>query len=271
MAFQKKTWVDRISEEPQRRKLTDVNSGTETLVDVTREEGTVTQEGDAFSAANMNDLESRIEGALGAGDVLIAGTEATSTASKAYTVGQYLIYNDKLYRVKTAIASGASLVVNTNIVETKAADEIANHLVANNKGFYFDYKNGKYGYNTSPSRGADTFFPFKSLPETGIYGSKAELASGYYSYAFKLYGWAQSTQLLLNVDRSGNLYLYNITSCKLDGVTQTISNNTWSPSTGTACDGTDHIITFTVQSGKLPQIYLNNSSGSVVTKAIFND
>lgn len=30
--------------------------------------------------------------------------------------------------------------------------------------FYFDYKNSKYGYNTSPSRGADTFVPFKTTP-----------------------------------------------------------------------------------------------------------
>lgn len=37
-----------------------------------------------------------------------------------------------------------------------------NSLIANNNHFYFDYKNGKYGYNTSPSRGADTFFPFSS-------------------------------------------------------------------------------------------------------------
>lgn len=27
--------------------------------------------------------------------------------------------------------------------------------------FYFDYQNGKYGWNSSPSRGADTFHPFK--------------------------------------------------------------------------------------------------------------
>lgn len=30
-----------------------------------------------------------------------------------------------------------------------------------NVDFYFDYKDGKYGYNTDPSRGADTFVPFK--------------------------------------------------------------------------------------------------------------
>ena len=37
---------------------------------------------------------------------------------------------------------------------------INDSLVANGKNFYFDYKNGKYGYNTSSSRGADTFVPF---------------------------------------------------------------------------------------------------------------
>ena len=29
-----------------------------------------------------------------------------------------------------------------------------------NQYFYFDYHDGSYGYNTSSSRGADTFFPF---------------------------------------------------------------------------------------------------------------
>ena len=35
-------------------------------------------------------------------------------------------------------------------------------MVANSNHFYFDYKDGKYGYNTNPNRGADTFVPFKS-------------------------------------------------------------------------------------------------------------
>ena len=38
---------------------------------------------------------------------------------------------------------------------------MGNRLAANNVGFYFDYQNGEYGYNTSPLRGADTFSPFK--------------------------------------------------------------------------------------------------------------
>lgn len=60
MSFKQKTWNDRISEHPTRRTLTDVSDNTTKTVNVAREEGTISQEGDAFSAANMNDLESRI-------------------------------------------------------------------------------------------------------------------------------------------------------------------------------------------------------------------
>jgi len=60
MSFKQKTWKDRISEHPTRRTLTDVSNNTTKTVDVAREEGTISQKGDAFSAANMNDLESRI-------------------------------------------------------------------------------------------------------------------------------------------------------------------------------------------------------------------
>ena len=59
MAFQKKTWKDRITEFPTRRTLTKSDGSTE-LVTVARAEGTVSQEGDAFNAASMNDLEERI-------------------------------------------------------------------------------------------------------------------------------------------------------------------------------------------------------------------
>lgn len=59
MAFAKKTWKDRISEYPTRRIL-EKEDGTSETVDVARSEGEVSQEGDAFSAENMNDLEERI-------------------------------------------------------------------------------------------------------------------------------------------------------------------------------------------------------------------
>ena len=59
MAFVKKTWTDRISEYINRRLLTKEDGSTE-LVTVARSEGTVSQEGDAFNADNMNDLEERV-------------------------------------------------------------------------------------------------------------------------------------------------------------------------------------------------------------------
>ena len=63
MAFVKKTWKDRIAEFPTRRRLTKSNGDSE-LVTVARDEGTLSQEGDAFSADNMNDLETRVDSAF---------------------------------------------------------------------------------------------------------------------------------------------------------------------------------------------------------------
>lgn len=66
MGFIKKTWKNRIAEYINRRRLT-MEDGSTNLVTVARDEGTISQEGDAFNAANMNDLEDRI--AAGFADV----------------------------------------------------------------------------------------------------------------------------------------------------------------------------------------------------------
>jgi len=66
MAFEQKTWKDRVTEYPNRRTLTK-SDGSSEIVTVSRAEGAVSQEGDAFSAASMNDLEARITDAIGEG------------------------------------------------------------------------------------------------------------------------------------------------------------------------------------------------------------
>lgn len=63
MAFSKKTWLDRLSQYPTRRTLT-AGDGTTKVVDVTRNEGDIFQEGDKFAASVMNDLEKRIADAF---------------------------------------------------------------------------------------------------------------------------------------------------------------------------------------------------------------
>lgn len=60
MGFTKKTWKNRIAEYINRRLIT-MEDGSTNLVTVARDEGTISQEGDAFNAVNMNDLEDRIE------------------------------------------------------------------------------------------------------------------------------------------------------------------------------------------------------------------
>lgn len=60
MAYAKKTWKDRLVEFAGRRKLNNTATGEIIVVDVERAEGQISQAGDAFSAANMNDLEQRI-------------------------------------------------------------------------------------------------------------------------------------------------------------------------------------------------------------------
>lgn len=56
----KKIWKNRITEFPTRRTLTKEDGSTE-IVTVTRNEGTVSEEGDAFDADTMNNLEERID------------------------------------------------------------------------------------------------------------------------------------------------------------------------------------------------------------------
>jgi hypothetical protein len=69
-------------------------------------------------------LRSKIEGLPTDFSAIICATEATNTASKNYAVGDYLIYNNTLYKVTTAIATNATLTVGTNITATTIMAEI---------------------------------------------------------------------------------------------------------------------------------------------------
>ena len=61
MSFNRKTWIDRESEYPNRRTMTNVNDSSDVkTVDITRAEGTVSVEGSPLNAAALNDLEGRI-------------------------------------------------------------------------------------------------------------------------------------------------------------------------------------------------------------------
>lgn len=140
MAFIKKEWKNRLVEFAGRRKLTRVAGSIDNqiIVDVTREEGAVSQQGDAFSGENMNDLEQRIEDGFGGTvdkDNILdkEGVEANTEA------GKYV---------------ADALVVKELNDSLKFPDGTK---------FYADIQDGKPGFNTDPERGADTFRPFNTL------------------------------------------------------------------------------------------------------------
>lgn len=58
--FTPKEWKARLVEFAGRRLLRNVANGQSATYDVSRSEGLVSQEGDAFNSKNMNDLEQRI-------------------------------------------------------------------------------------------------------------------------------------------------------------------------------------------------------------------
>lgn len=88
MPFQKKTWKNRISEFANRRKLIDTTTQDEQIVTVARYEGEITQEGDAFSAENMNGLEDRIDTVVTAMEASIpAAVAVKGNAESSYRTG----------------------------------------------------------------------------------------------------------------------------------------------------------------------------------------
>lgn len=95
MAYQKKVWRERQSEFPNRRVFSP--TGKENEYDVTRAEGNILEDGDALTAANINDMEGRIGAGFEStctyvytGTVLldgwVAGTDEDGTAYWTQTV-----------------------------------------------------------------------------------------------------------------------------------------------------------------------------------------
>ena len=62
--FSKKTWKDFIAEYPNRRKIKNVDTQEEQIVEVQLDVGTIQENGDKWQMSSMNDLEDRIDSAF---------------------------------------------------------------------------------------------------------------------------------------------------------------------------------------------------------------
>lgn len=70
------------------------------------------------------------------------------------------------------------------IAGAEAVKEVYSSLTANGSQLCMDYHDGKYGVNTDPQRGADTFIPFHSC---GNYSDKISIVvpfKTWYNYTF---------------------------------------------------------------------------------------
>ena len=137
--FDKKQWVDRQSQYPTRRKLTNVSTSEETIYDVSREEGTVTVAGHPFNAANMNDLEDRIEGAV---DNLQTNFQAgvdsiyDACVDKGSTPSSHSLA-DILEAIENISGGGGGIV---NMFGTPTSDTPSNaEILTRTGGIYSDY------------------------------------------------------------------------------------------------------------------------------------
>ena len=96
MSFVMKSWLNRVTQFPTRRKLTiESQSVSEIVCTVERAEGTVTTEGDAITAEALNDLENRINDGFD---------------EKADAVGSIRAITHRLQYTTLNISGGASAV-----------------------------------------------------------------------------------------------------------------------------------------------------------------
>lgn len=106
---------------------------------------------------------------LSIGNGMTATVETGSTASQAYTKGSYLFFDNRLCKAASAIASGATLTIGGNLTQTSIGAEITSHLRSSDgKEFYFDVKDGQYGYYPSASKTASEFVPFGGTSDLSI-------------------------------------------------------------------------------------------------------
>ena len=96
-----------------------------------------------------------------------------------------------------------------------AVGSLVDELTANGKRIYLDYQDGQYGYNTSASRGADTFSPFKGggeytlLTTASVTGNKLPTVSGCGYFILRKTSITDDTELSIYVDGNSKPFYYS--------------------------------------------------------------
>ena len=149
--FEKKVWNDRQSEHPARRRLTPTENDNE--YEVSRAEGLVMEEGDAFDAATMNDLENRVAKAFAEYDPADLG--AVNVTVQLYTCKK----EGKVYqltgsgsvgrcKIPAAWASGDTWTVNgTTVPAYCGADTVDGDTIVAGRWVLFTFDGQQLNFN----------------------------------------------------------------------------------------------------------------------------
>lgn len=149
--FEKKVWNDRQSEHPARRRLTPTENDNE--YEVSRAEGLVMEEGDAFDATTMNDLENRVAKAFAEYDPAELG--AVNVTVQLYTCKK----EGKVYqltgsgavgrcKIPAAWASGDTWTVNgTTVPAYCGADAVDGDTIVAGRWAIFTFDGQQLNFN----------------------------------------------------------------------------------------------------------------------------
>lgn len=149
--YERKVWVNRQSEHPSRRKLT--QTGNDGEYDVSRSEGIIMEDGDAFDADTMNDLERRV--AAGFTELDPTGAGGGEVTVQPYTCekrnGVYeLVGSGAVGRCKipASWAAGDSFTVNGVAVPAYCgADAVDGDTIVKGRWVLFFYDGTQLNFN----------------------------------------------------------------------------------------------------------------------------
>ena len=124
-------------------------------------------------AQELSGIASAITGGDGkANKTDIATVESTNTASRAYSVGELVYVNGNLYKVITAITSGATFTVGTNIQSTNVSGTVEDALdVTTGQATVPTGMFSSVAYNKIVKKGNLVFVQFGGVLASGVTGS----------------------------------------------------------------------------------------------------
>ena len=149
--YERKVWVNRQSEHPARRKLTP--TGNDGEYDVSRAEGIIMEDGDAFDADTMNDLERRV--AAGFTELDPTGAGGGEVTVQPYTCekknGVYALVGSGAVgrcKIPASWATGDSFTVNGAAVPAYCgADAVDGDTIVKGRWVLFFYDGTQLNFN----------------------------------------------------------------------------------------------------------------------------